>query len=198
MKTNALVGITALCSCPFQVPNAISSFSSEQLGCICIGNVQTIYSLWFAFEFSICFCQEMCIWAWVNFPSPAAGMKSFLWVGFLRLVWEKGDCFPLPSLPQNSVYRLNQSWDTALGRQLFWYYMTFHKILFLFPLLQLPFPKSRVSNSLHLACMAVFLTSLNIGMASEDPICTVYNILCMQLGEWELCKCRPSLSDRIY
>lgn len=38
----------------------------------------------------------MCIWARVNFPSPAAGMKSFLWVGFLRLVWENGNCFPLP------------------------------------------------------------------------------------------------------
>lgn len=82
-----------------------------------------------------------------------------------------------------------------LGRQLFWYYMTFHKILFFFlPLLQLPFPKSGVTNSLDLACMAIFLTSLNIALASEDPICTIYSILCMQLGKRELCERRPSLS----
>lgn len=56
------------------------------------------------------------------------------------------------------------------------------------------FPKSGMTNSLDLACMAIFLTSLNIGLTSGDPICTISNILCMQLGNQEVCECRPSLS----
>lgn len=131
---------------------------------------------------------------------------SSCWYEELPLGWLSQTCLrkwelfssSLPSLPQNSVYGFYQSWDTALGRQLFWYCMTSHKTLFLFPLVQLPFPKSGVTNSLDLACMAVFLTSLNIALASEDPICTIYNILCMQLRKRELCERRPSLSDRIY
>lgn len=142
--------------------------------------MQTIYSLWFAFEFSICFYQEMCIWAWVNFPSPAAGLKSFLGLAFSGLS-EKRRVLPLPlPLPQNSMY-LYQSWHTALARQLFWYYMAFRKILFLSPLLQLPFPKSGVTDSLDLAAWQ-FSWPLNVALASEDPICSICNILCMQLG----------------
>lgn len=74
--------------------------------------------------------------------------------------------------------------------------ITWLSIRFFFfpPLLQLPFPKSGVTNSLDLACMAIFLTSLNVVLASEDPICTIYNILCMQLGKRELCERRPGLS----
>lgn len=94
METNAPVCFTARCSCssPCPVPNAISSFSPEQLG-----NVQAIYFLWFAFEFSIFFCQEMCIWGEPSFSSCC--MKSFLWVSFLRLVWEKEITSPAPFPP---------------------------------------------------------------------------------------------------
>lgn len=191
MKTNAPVCFTARCPCtsPCPVPNAISSFSPEQLG-----KVQAIYFLWFAFEFSIFFLSRNVYLRWtfllqLLYEELPLGQLS-------QTCLRKGDYFScsLPSLPQTSMYGLYQSWGTALGRHLFWYYITFPKILFVFPLLQLPFPKPGLTSSLHLACMALFLTSLNIALASEDPICTVYNILCMQLGKQELCEHRPSLS----
>lgn len=56
------------------------------------------------------------------------------------------------------------------------------------------FSKLGVANSLDLACMAIFLTSLNIDLTSGDQICTISNILCVQLGKQEVCECRRSLS----
>lgn len=55
------------------------------------------------------------------------------------------------------------------------------------------FPKPEVNNSLDLDCMEVFMTALNIDLTSEEPLCTISNILCMQRGKWEVCEWRPSL-----
>lgn len=194
-KTNARVGFTATntwidtCSSLCSLPSTITFFCSENVVMVYFYRQCARESLSYDLHLNLAFLflsKPHIFGTQINLSSLMAGMDTF---PFYQVCLCKV-FLPSPSLIWKTQCIAYMNWrvlrwvDSCFG--IIWLLRRPFSSSHFFKSRSKPFDcfsKLGMANSLDLTCMTVFLTSLNIDLTSGDPICTISNILCMQLGK---------------